>query len=311
MPTTIEPLFARAGCRGQLCVQSLDGIDEVAVAADELVVSASVFKVSVALEVETQFVDGRLDPQERVMLSANARTLGPTGFSLFEDDVEVSLRDLVVAMLTVSDNSATDALLERVGIDAVNTSSTGLGLTSTVIAADLRTMIDSIGQDAGFSDWASMTAWSSQPQPQSEVDQATRRMLAASALTPSRATRTTPRDMASLLRLIWSDQAGPAPACQRVRVLMGKQLTRHRLAAAFPPPARVAAKSGSLVGVVRNEIGVVEHPNGRGYAAAVFTQAHQPWQGEAAINNAIGAAAAAAVNAIGVGHPVALEPTDH
>ncbi len=131
-----------------------------------------------------------------------------------------------------------------------------------------------------------------------EIDAATRRMLAASALSPSRANRTTPRDMATLLRLIWSDQAGPAAACRRVRELMSRQLTRHRLAAAFPPPVRVAAKSGSLVGVVRNEIGVVEHPDGRGYAAAVFTQAHQPWQGEAAINAVIGSAAALAVNAL-------------
>jgi beta-lactamase class A len=39
---------------------------------------------------------------------------------------------------------------------------------------------------------------------------------------------------------------------------VGQQLTKHRLAAGFPPPARVHAKSGSLVGVVRNEIGVIE-----------------------------------------------------
>ena len=58
----------------------------------------------------------------------------------------------------------------------------------------------------------------------------------------------------------------------------------------------VAAKSGSLVGVVRNEAGVIEYPGGRGYAAAVFTQARRPWQDDAVINEAIGAAAATAVS---------------
>jgi len=120
-------------------------------------------------------------------------------------------------------------------------------------------------------------------------------MRSAAALVPERTTRTTPRDMATLLRLIWSDQAGPAPACARVRQLMGQQLTRHRLAAAFPPPARVAAKSGGLVGVVRNEVGVITLPGGRSYAAAVFTQARQPGQNDAAINAVIGTAAAAAI----------------
>lgn len=96
--------------------------------------------------------------------------------------------------------------------------------SGTVITADLRTIIDSIGRDAGFAE----------------------------------------------------------------------QLTKHRLASGFQSPVRVAAKSGSLAGVVRNEIGVITYPGGRGYAAAVFCQAHQPWQGDPAINAAIGAAAAAA-----------------
>jgi len=288
-------MFDRAECTGQLCVQSLDGGHEVAVDADRPAVSASVFKVSVALEAETQFADGRLDPRRRVTLRAADRTPGPVGFSLFRDDAEASLRDLVVPMLTISDNPATDALLDAVGIDAVNASSARLGLTGTVITADLRTVINSIGHAAGFAGWDAMWAWNEQPHSADEEDQLLRRLMAADALVPERTTRTTPRDMATLLRLIWTDQAGPPAACRRVRELMGQQLTRHRLAAGFPPPARVSAKSGSLVGVVRNEIGVIEYPDGPGYAAAVFAQARTPWRGDTAINTAIGATAAAAV----------------
>ncbi len=298
MQPDLETLFEQAGCTGRLCVQSLDGAHETALRADEPVVCASVIKVSVALEAETQFADGRLDPAERVVLAAKGRTPGPVGFSLFEDDAEVSLRDLVVAMLTISDNPATDALLHRVGIAAVNASSARLGLAGTVIAADLYTLINSIGQESGFADWAAMWDWAAQPHSREEEDQVTRRIPGCTALNPALTNRTTPRDMATLLRLIWSDQARPAPACRRVRQLMSQQLTKHRLAAAFRSPARVAAKSGSLVGVVRNEIGVIEHPDGRGYAAAVFCRAHQPWENDAAINTVIGTAAAATVNAL-------------
>ena len=134
MGASIRETFEQAGCAGQLCVQSLDSTQEVAVDADRPVVSASVFKVCVALEAETQFAEGRLDPRERVTLAATNRTPGNIGFSLFRDDVAVSLQDLVVAMLTISDNHATDALLERIGIDAVNASSIRLGLAGTVIA---------------------------------------------------------------------------------------------------------------------------------------------------------------------------------
>jgi beta-lactamase class A len=296
--TDIRETFDRAQCTGQLCVQSLDGGQEVAVDADRPAVSASVFKVSVAPEAATQFADGRLDPRQRVTLRAADRTPGPVGFSLFRDDAEASLRDLVVAMLTISDNPATDALLDQVGIDAVNASSARLGLTGTVIAADLRTVINSIGHAAGFAGWDAMWAWNEQPHSADEEDHVLRRLMAADALVPERTTRTTPRDMATLLRLIWTDQAGPPTACRRVRELMGQQLTKHRLAAGFPSPARVFAKSGSLVGVVRNEIGVIEYPDGPGYAGAVFARARQPWQDDAAINTAIGAAAAAAVDVL-------------
>jgi len=48
--------------------------------------------------------------------------------------------------------------------------------------------------------------------------------------------------------------------------------------------------------VVRNEADVTEYPGDRGYAVAVFAQAHRPWQNDAAINEAIGAAAATAVS---------------
>jgi beta-lactamase class A len=50
----------------------------------------------------------------------------------------------------------------------------------------------------------------------------------------------------------------------------------------------VAAKSGSLGGVIRNEVGVIELPNGCRYAAAVFTRALDPWSNENEINTAIG-----------------------
>jgi beta-lactamase class A len=295
MGEDIPALFGRAGCTGQLCVLSLDGTQQVTVDADRPAVPASVIKILVALEAETQFAAGQLNPRERVTLRAAERTPGPVLFSLFQDDVRASLRDLVVAMLTISDNVATDALLDRIGLDAVNTRAAHLGLAGTVVTANLRTIINSIGRDAGFADWDAMWEWAAQPLSDADEQALVSRIAAAAALDPARTTRTTARDMATLLRLIWSDQAGPAAACQRVRQLMRRQLTRHRLAAAFPAPAVVAAKSGSLVGVVRNEAGVIEYPGGRGYAATVFAQTRRPWQDDAAINEAIGTAAAAAV----------------
>lgn len=45
-------------------------------------------------------------------MRSEGRTPGPIGISLMRDEVSTSVRDLVVAMLTVSDNVATDERLE-------------------------------------------------------------------------------------------------------------------------------------------------------------------------------------------------------
>jgi len=71
------------------------------------------------------------------------------------------------------------------------------------------------------------------------------------------------RDGAELL--IWTDRAAPPIACAQIRTAMSWQLTRHRLAAAAPSDVTVAAKSGGLMGVVRNEIGVLTYPDGAAY----------------------------------------------
>ncbi len=291
----IETIFDGAGCVGCFCVGRLLGADDVRIDADHPVVAASVIKVLVALEVEIRFAEQRLDPSMPVTLTEAHRTPGPVGFSQYADDVTTSLRDLVVAMLTISDNAATDALLGEVGLEAVNERAVQLGLTSTVLESDLATMIQNLVADAGCATFAELT---SVDRPRHEVDALEQRIASSRALTPASTNRTTPRDMADLLRLIWTDRAGPPEACRRVRTLMGRQLTRARLASGFAPPVRVAAKSGGLMGVVRNEIGVIEFPDGAAYVAAVFTRALALGASDAAINQAIGSAAAVAVSAL-------------
>ncbi len=294
-PGGFAQVFEDAGCSGQLCVQTSEGMEEIGFREQARAVAASVIKVLVAVEAERRFADGTLDPLEPVRLSPEQRTPGPTGFSLYTDEVQASARDLLVAMLTISDNVATDALLERTGIDACNATARSLGLSDTVIVSDLRTMIGELAQAAGFASWPELAASLANATP-AQVSELQSRVQACRALDPECCTRTTPRDMCRLLRAIWSDQATSPEGCARLRGLMGRQLTQNRLATGFDAPVQVSAKSGGLIGVIRNEIGVVEYPDGSWYAAAVFTQASSSSRGDSAINAAIGQAAARAIS---------------
>lgn len=292
---SLGDIFESAGCRGFVHATRVDGRREVGLLPDEPVVPASVVKVLVALEAETRMADGRLDPVERVRVSA---TPGPVGFSLFQDHVELSVRDLVVIMLTISDNVATDALLDLVGLESVNATASRLGLYATRLGSNLRDLVDSIAQDAGFDSWKAFQGWVAGDPGPAEMSAAQARIRDAGALHPDAPTRTTARDMTRLLQAIWTDRAGPPDTCGRVRDLMARQLTRNRVAAGFGPGVSVAAKSGGLMGVVRNEVAVVTFPEEPPYAVAVFTRTDRPHVDARPVDAAIGQAAAHAVAAL-------------
>jgi len=278
-----------AGCEG--CVHALD-IDSGQGAGfhpEHLVVAASVFKVIVALELYRQAAVDGLALTDQVHITDDNRTAGPTGLSNGHDPASLSLRDLASLMLSISDNTATDALLARVGLERVNATARALGLQHTVLVSDLRGLIASIIEDAAVSNLDTLWALSE--------DERDRRLGRCRALQPERATRTAPRDMTRLLRSIWRDEAAPAAACREVRRLMG-QHDSHRLAIGFPDGIRVQAKSGSSMGRIRNEIGVVTYPDGHRYAVAVFTRSRRGTSRQPAIDGAIGTVAALIIERI-------------
>jgi beta-lactamase class A len=70
----------------------------------------------------------------------------------------MSVCDLVVAMLTISDNAATDELVAIVGLDEINRIVSELGLGQTVITADLRQTLDAVARDVGLRDYQTLVA---------------------------------------------------------------------------------------------------------------------------------------------------------
>lgn len=278
-----------AGCAG--CVHALDIDSGTAVGLHpvQIVVAASVFKVAVALELYRQAAVEGLSVTEHVHITEKNRTAGPTGLSNGHDPAVLSLRDLASLMLAISDNTATDVLIARVGLGRINSTVQALGLRHTVLVSDLRGLIASITEDAAV---PSLDALWSLSEEERDV-----RLGRCRALQAERATRTTPDDMTRLLRGIWRDEAAPAAACAEVRRLMGQQAS-YRLAVGFPDGITVQAKSGSLMGRIRNEIGVVTYPDGQRYAVAVFTLSHRGASRQPAIDSAIGTVAALAIEQI-------------
>ncbi|MGH3453608.1 MAG: serine hydrolase [Nocardioidaceae bacterium] len=292
----VPELFDDLGVTGTAFAAPIGDGEGIGLSEHDLVTPASVLKIQVALTVENAMTDGSVDGTEIRTLHCATRTPGPVGISLLHDDVRMSVRDLVPLMLTISDNVATDELLSIVGVEQVNRTTERLGLRQTRVTSDLRSMLDDMAVEAGFADYPAMVRHDP-ARGGSPSEQVVRRRLAATAaLDPERGSRTTAFEMVSFLQTIWWDEAGPAAACAAVRRYMGQQLTRHRIASGFGHDVSVAAKSGGLMGVVRNEAGVVTFPDDQAYAVAVFTR-RDPRAGvdPAAIDAGIGSVAHALV----------------
>ncbi|MFK4600014.1 beta-lactamase class A [Streptomyces pristinaespiralis] len=282
----LRAVFAGAGAEGVLHAVDIDGPGEAGYGADEPVVVASVFKVLLVLEFARQSAAGQLDPRERVRVTSEHR-LGGWGTGGCLDDVELSLRDLAHFAMAVSDNTAADLLMERVGTDTVAMLAKELGLENTRIVGGPRQVLESMLEEVGARDEREFAAVFP------TLSAAEVRGLGV--YDPARTNASTPREMTRLLRMVWRGEAGPPEACAQVRELMGRQVFRHRLAAGFGDGVRVAAKTGTLPGL-HNEVGVAEYPDGGRYAVAVFARTPGLLANRTETDVAIGAAARTAVD---------------
>lgn len=256
--------MAGVGATGYVHARDIDDDAEAGFNADTLVVTASVFKIGVVLELAHQYSTGELDPLQRVSVGANERVMGPTGLSGMLDEADLSLRDLSYLMMTVSDNTATDVIMNLVGIERVNATLRTLGLEQTVLEGDCRQLLGSLLEDLGFRPGEIPTQKINALDPH--------QLRACRALKAESTTRSTPRETTRLLQMIWRDEAGPPEACAEVRRLMGLQVWRDRLSSGFGDEVVISAKTGTLPGI-RNEAGVCEFPDGKRYAIGVFTVA--------------------------------------
>jgi beta-lactamase class A len=288
----VRAALEAADADGAVHARRIGGGPRFGLEPDRPVPSASTFKVLVLLEFACQVAAGALSPTTRVRVPADERTTGPTGLSVLRDDVEMSARDLAVLMMQISDNTATDVVQHLVGTTAVARRVAALGLTATVVEHDCQELLDLLVDELGGAPDA-LEGLDALP-----ADERARVFAASPSLRAERGNRTTAREMTAVLEQIWRDEAGPAQACAEVRRVMGLQHAPHRLSTAYGDGPVISGKTGTLVGGVRNEVGVIDFGDGEQYAVAVFLRGRSHERRDAAADRAIGAVARIVVDGL-------------
>lgn len=197
---------------------------------DEPVRTASTIKVAVMVEAFARVAEGKAKWSDELVLSKAARYAGSGVLNDLTDGLRLSLRDAVTLMMTLSDNTATNMVLDYLTTDAVNARMESLGFRQTRI-------MRRVG-GGGVSR-------------EGQVEANKRFGLG----------RTTPRELATLLeKLERGEVVSPEVSKEMIELMKREQGTNGIWRGLWRVPK--ATKSGAL-DALRSNVGVIYHPRGR------------------------------------------------
>jgi len=280
----LESLRERKPLGVGIYVKHLTTGEVAAVRADIVFEAQSVIKLALAIRSYRLADDGQLDLDERIRITRSDLKGGSGLLRYFQEGLEPTMRDLLTAMIVISDNSATDLLLTKIGgVGALNAWLTGSGYPHASMAqgvldsgrlpyllADARhaslTSAQVYALRNGDPQWAGMTRrWLESieremaavaARPLGEV-----RALARERGLPLCFGRMTPREAGHLLESIERATAVSSASSAELRAaLRHQQLGERRLPRLIEYP--VGHKTGDSPPWDANDVGIVYAPSG-------------------------------------------------
>ena len=100
---------------------------------DHPVATASVIKLPIMVETYAQVKAGKHNLNETLRLTKDNQVPGSGVLAFMNPGLDLTLHDTVVLMMTLSDNTATNMVIDRIGIPAVNARTSAMGLKNTFL----------------------------------------------------------------------------------------------------------------------------------------------------------------------------------
>jgi beta-lactamase class A len=248
LQTRIEQIVASSSARIGVAIRHIESGASVSVDADTPVPLASVVKIPVLVEAFHQMVEGRFTLDKRWALRDRHKALGSGVLRHVADGALLTTADLLILMTIISDNTATDLIIEYLGLDAINAYMHKLGLTNTHVARTLNEIFEDMLPSADPNqDPYELARW--------EAEHGVRRDGFSYSLGPDNNV-STPRDMTRLMEMVFRAELLDRESCDGMLDILLKQQLNDRLPRFLPPGTRIAHKTGTFSGV-RNDCGVI------------------------------------------------------
>ena len=218
--------------------------------SDTVLNSASTIKIPIMALLLRDFEEGRLDPETPEPLSEENRVRGSGILKAMSHSCKLSLYDYLVLMIILSDNSATNHIIDAVGVDRVNAFCQENGWETTHLAGKL--FLPKPTLPDGTTDFNHTTA--------KDLGNMMERILAEELVSPA-ASRT-------MMQIMAGQQHGKFDLSLPVK----KHQDPSKPLAPLPEGyVYVANKGGTLVGKALHDAAIFLLPNGKRAVMALMT----------------------------------------
>lgn len=214
---SLEPLLRQEPARISMAVRTLDGQPLFDWQAQRAMPSASLIKVPMLLCLLEEVAQGRLSLEQMCALPASGRAGGTGILGQLPSVQSLTLRELAQLMIVLSDNVATNALIDLLGMARINQWSCQAGLQQTDLQ---RHMMDAQAREQGKDNWTSAA------------------------------------DACATLVYLLDSPALPSALRSEGLQMLADQRERSHFAALLPAQAQLAHKTGSLPGL-RHDAGIL------------------------------------------------------
>lgn len=115
----------------------LDGSETIEYNADMPLIAASVIKIPIMIEAFRRMQEGTLEENMRFFTRREQFMPSCGALTYMHEGLSVTLMDLITLMIILSDNTATNMLIDILGIDAVNETMRSYGVTGSALRRKL------------------------------------------------------------------------------------------------------------------------------------------------------------------------------